>query len=282
MASYYYRLLNVFAIDGQPLSGNPLCVFENASGLDDVMLQALALQFNLSETTFIFPSNVATARVRIFTPDFEMPFAGHPTLGTAQVVRDFYGAGDTLTLEMRAGIIPVTAKQTQWTLQANAPHSRKVSATRQQLAEMLGLVSEDMGELPLWVNTGSEQLIVPLKNVAAVQACQPKLELLKQHAALGETRFLVYVWSHKAEDDIEARFFFAKGSALAEDPATGSACANLGGWFIAAQAALPLTKRILQGAAIARPSLLNLQVDAQNRIFVSGLVLELGRGVIHL
>jgi len=282
MASYYYRLLNVFAIDGQPLSGNPLCVFENASGLDDVMLQALALQFNLSETTFIFPGNVATARVRIFTPDFEMPFAGHPTLGTAQVVRDLYGAGDTLTLEMRAGIIPVTAKQTQWTLQANAPHSRKVSATRQQLAEMLGLVSEGMGESPLWVNTGIEQLIVPLKNVAAVQACQPRLDLLRQYAALSETRFLVYVWSHKAEDDIEARFFFAKGSALAEDPATGSACANLGGWFIAAQAALPLTKRILQGAAIARPSLLNLQVDAQNRIFVSGLVLELGRGVIHL
>ena len=70
-----------------PLAGNPLCVFEDARGLDDATMQALALQFNLSETTFVLPSTAATARVRIFTPTFEMPFAGHPTLGTAHVVR---------------------------------------------------------------------------------------------------------------------------------------------------------------------------------------------------
>ena len=80
-----YRLVNVFA--EQVLAGNPLCVFEDARGLDDATMQALALQFNLSETTFVLPSAVATARVRIFTPTFEMPFAGHPTLGTAHVVR---------------------------------------------------------------------------------------------------------------------------------------------------------------------------------------------------
>jgi PhzF family phenazine biosynthesis protein len=92
MPAYRYRLVNVFA--AAPLEGNPLCVFEDARGLDETTMQALALQFNLSETTFILPSDNATARVRIFTPTFEMPFAGHPTLGTAHVVRSLQAAPD--------------------------------------------------------------------------------------------------------------------------------------------------------------------------------------------
>ena len=107
LRSYRYRLVNVFA--DAPLAGNPLCVFEDARGLDDATMQALALQFNLSETTFVLPSATATAHVRIFTPTFEMPFAGHPTLGTAQVVRSLLGTSDSITLEMGAGIIPLTA-----------------------------------------------------------------------------------------------------------------------------------------------------------------------------
>jgi len=119
---YFYRLLNVFTVEGDRFSGNPLCVFEGARGLDDDVMQALALQFNLSETTFIFPSDQATARVRIFTPHFEMPFAGHPTLGTAHVVRELAAAGDALTLEMesrhhsgesRAQPLDVAGEQTQ-------------------------------------------------------------------------------------------------------------------------------------------------------------------------
>ena len=92
MSTYAFRIVNVFA--ESPLAGNPLCVFEDARGLDAATMQALALQFNLSETTFVLPSQRATAHVRIFTPTFEMPFAGHPTLGTAHVVRDLAGAGD--------------------------------------------------------------------------------------------------------------------------------------------------------------------------------------------
>src|SRR5216110_1243901 len=109
-----YRIVNVFARQGR-LTGNPLCVFEDGEGMDDATMQALALQFNLSETTFILPSERARARVRIFTPAFEMPFAGHPTLGTAHVVRSLTGAGDSMTLEMKAGVIPVTAHGNRWT-----------------------------------------------------------------------------------------------------------------------------------------------------------------------
>jgi predicted PhzF superfamily epimerase YddE/YHI9 len=80
-------LVNVFTRGREPLSGNPLCVFEDGRGLDAATMQALARQFNLSETTFILPSETAAARVRIFTPSYEMQFAGHPTLGTAHVCR---------------------------------------------------------------------------------------------------------------------------------------------------------------------------------------------------
>lgn len=282
MRSYHYRLLNVFAIEGQPLSGNPLCVFEDARGLDDATLQALALQFNLSETTFILPSEVATARVRIFTPSFEMPFAGHPTLGTAQVVRALCNTGDALTLEMQAGVIPVSTDTDRWTLRANTPTWRSVAASKSQLAEMLSVEPDDLDATPLWVNTGSEQLIVPLRSIAAVERCRPQLELLLRYACLSVQRFLVYVWAPGTDEAVSARFFFAKGTAVTEDPATGSACANLGGWFIAHQASLPLRKQIHQGAAVGRPSVLDLQVDVAQQIFVSGRVRELGRGVIEL
>ena len=108
VAARAYRILNVFARQGR-LTGNPLCVFEDGRGIDDATQQALARQFNLSETTFILPSEKATARVRIFTPSYEMPFAGHPTLGTAHVVRSLRGGGDVIELEMKAGVIPVRA-----------------------------------------------------------------------------------------------------------------------------------------------------------------------------
>ena len=282
MTSLAYRLLNVFAIDGQKFSGNPLCVFEDARGLDDATMQALALQFNLSETTFILPSDKATAKVRIFTPSFEMPFAGHPTLGTAHVVREISTAGNAVSLEMKAGVIPVTAKGATWTLQANPPTWRKVDATSAQLADMLGIEPVHIASEPLWVNTGSEQLIIPLATSEAVRRCEPRIELLKRYGTTNTERFLAYVWSHDRDNTILARFFFAKGNAYAEDPATGSACANLGGWFITSHFTLPLNKRIRQGELIHQPCELKLKVDEEARILVSGLVVEMGRGSITI
>ena len=167
MPELAYRIVNVFTRAGA-LTGNPLCVFEDGRALDDATMQALARQFNLSETTFILPSDRATARVRIFTPSYEMPFAGHPTLGTAHVVRSLEGAGDSLTLEMKAGIIPVAATGDCWTLAANAPRSREVGESRGDLADILGLAASDIAERPLWVNAGKEQLIVP---VASPRRC---------------------------------------------------------------------------------------------------------------
>ncbi len=153
MTPLAFRIVNVFT-RGASLTGNPLCVFEDGRGLDDATMQALARQFNLSETTFVLPSDRATARVRIFTPSYEMPFAGHPTLGTAHVVRSLLGTADAITLEMKAGVIPVTAAGDRWTLSANAPRWREVGEPRAELAGSLGLAEGDIAERPLWVNAG--------------------------------------------------------------------------------------------------------------------------------
>src|ERR1700685_3711437 len=139
MAAYAYRILNVFTQGRAPLSGNPLCVFERAQAFDDARMQALALQFNLSETTFILPSERANARVRIFTPSYEMPFAGHPTLGTAHVCRSLALGGDELRLEVAVGLVAVTARENRWTLTAPSATWREVQFSRAALAHALGL-----------------------------------------------------------------------------------------------------------------------------------------------
>ncbi len=243
-------------------------------------MQALALQFNLSETTFILPSERASARVRIFTPDYEMPFAGHPTLGTAQVCRALGLGGDRLTLEMQAGIILVRAVGDRWTLQSNAPTWREVAEPRLMLAAMLGLEEPEIGDRPLWVNAGTEQLIVPLSSESAVRRVRVRAELLEQFHSI-DGRSMVYVFAPTAAG-LLARFFFPKGSAVLEDPATGSATANLGGWCLATGTTLPCEFEISQGEYTGRPSALRLRVDAEQQVQVSGDVIELGRGTINL
>ncbi len=277
-----YRILNVFTVDGDRLSGNPLCVFEDGSTLATEQMQALARQLNLSETTFIMPSALATARVRIFTPGFEMPFAGHPTLGTAQVVRSLFG-GDSITLEMIAGIVPVVAEGDRWTLRtARAPVVRKPDATRAQIASMIGVPEAAIAADPLWVDTGSEQLVIPLKTVEDVQRATPvAAEIHAYGLQTSRNEALAYIWAGSG-DELTVRFFFTQHGAVIEDPATGSACANLGGYFLATGAPLPLAKSLEQGAAVKRPSRLGLRVDADRGIYVSGNVIELGAGVFDV
>lgn len=297
MATHSYRLINVFTRGPEAFSGNPLCVFENGAAFDDAAMQALARQFNLSETTFILPSSHANARVRIFTPYYEMPFAGHPTLGTAHVCRALGLGGNELTLEMKVGVIRVIAEATdRWALQAGAPRWREPAEPLQAIAAMLGLQPRDIGERPLWVNAGYEQLIVPLTSVDAVhRACPDPQALNRLHGNNGDGMAYVFAARDAARpmrgavpadatrrDPLVARFFFTQGPAVLEDPATGSAAANLGGWCIALGRGLPCRFEIAQGEQAARPSALYLDVDADRRVFVSGKVIELGRGTITI
>jgi PhzF family phenazine biosynthesis protein len=297
VASHSYRLLNVFTRGAEVLSGNPLCVFESGAAFDDRTMQALARQFNLSETTFILPSTRATARVRIFTPSYEMPFAGHPTLGTAHVCRALGLGGNELTLEMKAGVIPVTAETDRWTLQANAPRWREVAESRETVAAMLGIEPRDIGDRPLWVSTGREQLIVPLTSEDAVRRARPQPDALARLASEGGAS-AAYVFAPRRSADsanasssdgatvsrelLLSRYFYPEGPAVLEDPATGSATANLGGWYLAMDRKRPCRIEIAQGEQTGRPSLLVLSVDAERRVRVSGDVIELGRGTLTL
>ncbi len=284
MPAFSYRIVNVFAdvTASQPrLTGNPLCVFEDARGLDTAVMQALALQFNLSETVFVLPSDKAAARIRIFTPSYEMPFAGHPTLGSAHVVRALLGAGDVFTLETGAGIVPVRARGDDWTLQAKPPQTRALAQSNEAFAAIMGLQARDIREPPLWVNTGSEQLVAPLASADAVRRARPDPAGI---ATLAQTDGApkVLAWAESGNDEVLARFFLLKHGALLEDFGTGSAAANLGGWFVTRREKLPLKRRISQGEPIGRPARLMLEVDAQKGIHVSGRVIELGAGSVML
>jgi PhzF family phenazine biosynthesis protein len=254
-------------------------VFEDARGLSDQTMQALARQMNLSETTFVLPSERADAHVRIFTPTYEMPFAGHPTLGTASVV----GAGrDRVTLEMKAGLVPVTRDGDAWTLRtARPPTTRPVEPDRGELARMLGLPADAVSGEPLWVDTGTEQLVIPIASAALVRQAVPVPELLRRWGYTAtRAEAMAYLWATD-EPTWTVRFFFTSGGAVLEDPATGSACANLGGWHVAQRRA-PISATLRQGDAVGRPSRLGLRVDADAGIYVTGAVIELGRGTVDL
>lgn len=276
-----YRLVNVFTRDGGRLTGNPLCVFEDASDLSDSEMQALALQFNLSETTFIFPAEDAHARVRIFTPTYEMPFAGHPTLGTAQVVASLRSIADEVRLNLKAGVIPVRRNASLWELRANTASSRVPKASLAELAGALRVSETEIADRPLWVDSGTEQLILPLKTPDAVRRVDIDAQALKRVTQDGP-RAQAYVFAPTGAETVLARFFFTKGNTAAEDPATGSAAANLGGWYLANGASPPLLRRIAQGEQVGRPSDLRVRVDADRNVFVAGEVIELGRGHVDL
>ena len=295
MRTYAFRLLNVFA--EQTLAGNPLCVFENAEGMSDAEMQALALQFNLSETTFLLPSGQVDARMRIFTPDAEMAFAGHPSIGTAHVLASLLSkrqqdAVEQVTLECKGGIVPVKFAQDRWTLTTphrGIPDLRACTATRAEVAAMLGLDEADLLTAPVWVNTGSEQLLVPVSTAEAVARARPDAARLALWPANSAGRQSAYVFAPGAQvavagtAEVPARYFFVKpGGGFGEDPGTGSACANLGGWWIAQGRNLPVSIVVAQGAQARRPCRLYLDVGEDHAIRVGGRVVELGRGQLEI
>jgi PhzF family phenazine biosynthesis protein len=297
-----FVLLNVFAIEGDPFSGNQLAVFPEAAGLDEVTMQAWARQFNLSETTFVTgesppesppesPSELSGAPsgqpvsgdVRIFTASYEMPFAGHPTLGTAHVVAARAAARtgapvEAVTLRMPAGAIPVRRAGGGWVLSANPPRYREPDVTRTQLAQALGTPADGVVDgAAQWVDCGVSSLVVQLHDVGALRTMSPVVTLFHEHLSDGGRPPHVYAWVRTGEHAVEARMFAASGSMLEEDPATGSACANLGGWFVGrGERSLEIT--VSQGAQTGRPSSLRLGVGAAGEISVGGLVTEVGSG----
>lgn len=293
-----YRIVNVFAAPGLRLSGNALAVFEDARDLADEEMAALALQLNLAETTFLLPSQTTNAKVRIFTPTLEMPFAGHPSLGSAYVVRSLGRGAEDLVIEVKAGPVRVTSTGDHFQLTApSSPTSRPVSSTPAEIDAILELPAGSALEGGAWVHTGVEQLIVPLANVDAVRAARPNPNLLGRVGAGTRGEACMYVFAEDAARAgvIVARFFYLAFGAVVEDPATGSACANLGGWLqLAGKAEKGAELHVEQGDLVGRPSRLRLTIEpapsldkdgggwTHGAVRVGGDVVEVGRGFIEL
>ena len=159
--------------------------------------------------------------------------------------------------------------------------ANEVALSVTALAAMLGLAPDDVSPSATWVNTGSEQLIIALTSADAVRRTAPKADLLAKIAS-DAGRSMAYVFAPNGDGKLLSRFFFLKHGGIVEDPGTGSATANLGGWFISKGASLPLEYKIDQGEAVNRACRIGLKVDVNKQIFVSGRVIEIGRGTVTL
>ena len=277
-----FRVVNVFGVEGVTFSGNPLCVFPDSDGLSDATMQALARQTNLSETTFVLaPEREDTdVRVRIFTPSYEMPFAGHPSLGTAFVVAR---GRSRIVLGTNAGPVPVTVRGPFCELRAaKGPTLRAVEPSRRDAEVALGLHEGALREAPMWVDTGAPQIVAFVDGEATLAAARPTFEgLVRLARGASPDESMVYLVAERGDGTCVARFFFTQLGGVVEDPATGSACANLGGYLASARGRRDVALRVLQGADVGRPSELFLRVDTDG-IFVGGRVAAIMEGVASL
>lgn len=251
MRSLRYELCDVFT--DRPLTGNALAVFTDAGGLDDATMQALAREMNLSESTFVLPPTTpdADARIRIFTPALELPFAGHPTLGSAVVLAAPLRR-EIIRLETGRGIVPVRLTRERgidfgWMSQP-LPRLEPFTAA----AELLAALRVESAERPVELyDNGPRHVFVELASPDAVATLRPDLFRL---AALGSLAVTVFA---RKRDGWKNRVF-APGEGVAEDPATGAAA----GPFAVHLARLGRigfgeTVTIEQGAEIGRPSTLH-------------------------
>jgi trans-2,3-dihydro-3-hydroxyanthranilate isomerase len=256
MRASYSHFTQVDVFTTRPLAGNPLAVFHDGRGFSASKMQAIAREMNLAETTFVLPPTVAhaDARVRIFTVTEELPFAGHPTLGTAFVV----AKGRTeIRLQMKAGVIPVRRQGSYLEMRQNDPVFGS-TIPRDQLAPAIGLSSADLDPrvTPQVVSTGLPFLIVPLRTEDALSRLHADYSVLLSLLRRCGGHFPYYLVT--GEDRLQARMF----STAFEDPGTGSA-AGCAAAFLVRYGLRPPNQafKILQGRGIHRPCQITAQAS---------------------
>jgi trans-2,3-dihydro-3-hydroxyanthranilate isomerase len=284
----------------RPLEGNSLAVFLDGRGLTDFEMQALAKEMNLSETTFILPRDATIEhergiRVRIFTVREELPFAGHPTLGTAFALRSRGSAdkGDVaqVVLELNVGKVPVNfedgAGQPAFGEMTQINPTFGIQHEREAVALAIGLRVEDFDDsLPIeTVSTGLPYTVTPLKSLAVAQNLKIDLNRGTEYLAQTAGRFFYFVTRETVDRGarLHTRMLFYNG----EDPATGSAAGCAAAWMVAHGVAKP-DERVLieQGIEMNRPSRIFVRASrSDNRVVnvrVGGNAVEILRGEVFL
>jgi trans-2,3-dihydro-3-hydroxyanthranilate isomerase len=293
MCSHPFYIVDVFA-EAQ-YQGNPLAVVDKAEDLESSLMQAIAREMNYSETAFIVGGNRQgnVFPVRIFTPAEELPFAGHPVLGTAFVLQRevLKGGVKRILLDLPGGQIPVSfvsdgrTAERLWMTQKRPRFGKVVAPDR--AAAALGLRPEDIdAHFPVQeVSTGLPFLIVPLRDLETVRACSLKLSsyaVLRRELAL-EGMLVFAPQTYSGENDLNVRVFFDCHGPV-EDPATGSANGCLAGYLLRHRYYSrheTIELRVEQGCEIGRPSLLLLRAAFRKEgleVEVGGRVLPAARG----
>jgi trans-2,3-dihydro-3-hydroxyanthranilate isomerase len=278
-----------------PLEGNSLAVLSDARGLSDQEMQSIAKEMNLSETTFIVPREAGIerergTRVRIFTVQEELPFAGHPTLGTAFALRGQRG-GRQVILELNVGKVPIQFEEKDgepaFGEMTQIDPEFRVIHDREAVARATGIQVDDFdASLPIQtVSTGLPFTVTPIKSLAAIQNLKVDLPGADAYLEKNGGKFFYFVCRETTNRDakLHARMIFYNG----EDPATGSAAGCTAAWMVKHGVAEP-DQRVLieQGVEMQRPSRIFVRASRQdNRIVnvrVGGNAVEVIRGEIFL
>jgi trans-2,3-dihydro-3-hydroxyanthranilate isomerase len=280
-----FYIVDVFA--EEKYAGNQLAVVRGGANLSDEALGRIALEMNYSETAFVLADEETDGGydVRIFTPGMEVPFAGHPTLGTAYVIRhEILGRpAENVTLNLEAGKIRVTFGEVLWMRQLPPTFGATFDAAQMSLAINLEMTDIDDRFPVQEVSTGLPALIVPLRDLDALKRCRVDWERYAEVVGPGMNLYVFCPEPHEdGPGDLSARMF-ADDLGVPEDPATGSAAGCLAGYLAEHRyfGADPVDVRVEQGYEIRRPSLLYLRAEREGdetTVHVGGKVQMVARG----
>lgn len=288
-----YEMIQVDAFTSIPLEGNSCAVYPDARGLDEGLMQKIAREMNLSETSYVLPSDRADFRVRYFTPASEIPMAGHPTVATAHALCEIGAIRSqtaTIRLEMKAGIIPVSIEKngaaTRYVMRQLAPTFMR-EYPHALIASALGLGPEALlsDVTPQTVSTGTPQLMVALRDVA--ELANVRTDVRKLFHDFQRDYFSVHVFAREHDGKVALRSrHYADFNGLIEDPFTGSASGGMAAYCARYRLLQEPAYAIAQGEHAGRPGIGYIRVlgtpDAVEGIEVGGEAVTVMRGTLML